>query len=129
MNNFRTLPLRFRVWDSKNNEMYSGCNIEEAAKLLRYIGKKNAIISQDTGLKDKNGRSIYSGDIIVDHSYIIECMYKLTGVVTESELVAGYTVTPSVNGRELSSNIVLSKINNYGVIGNIWQNPELLEEE
>lgn len=116
-----TIPPRFRVWDSKNNETYSGCNIEEAAKLLRYIGKKNAITSQDTGLKDKNGKNIYTGDIV---------RFPHDDTDTNAQVIydhgASYVYKPGLYD---CTPYLLLQVCHYEaeVIGNIWQNPELLE--
>ena len=75
-------------------------------------------IMQFTGLLDKNGKEIYEGDIVNDPDY------KPDRIVFYEPLGAGfYTKFPSGNFIErLSLSYQSSK-----VIGNIYENPELLE--
>lgn len=75
------------------------------------------IISQDTGIKDRANNEIFEGDIL--------------GWFAEEDLprqIAG--VVHYVNGKCLASGISLSDIASQTYIfGNIWQNPELLEDK
>ena len=77
-----------------------------------------------TGLKDKNGKEIYEGDIIKnEHSW-----NKITQVIF-GEFIADDTyygcpcafVTSDEDCNQLSSRIE--------IIGNIYENPELLEDK
>ena len=76
-----------------------------------YIG--DCIIEQCTGLKDKNGRLIYENDIVREISkkepeweeYVIKVEYKCCGF-----------------------NLYRDEDYDFEVIGNIHENPELLEE-
>lgn len=75
-------------------------------------------IGQYTGLKDRNMKEIYEGDIV----YIIP--ENETGVVEWENEIARYVV--------IYDNIITDFDNWYGkdleIIGNIYDNPELLEE-
>jgi uncharacterized phage protein (TIGR01671 family) len=71
---------------------------------------------QYTGLKDKNGKEIYEGDILDTHAqyddiYIRRVVYERCGLTLEPG--TGYTLTKS-NERH------------FEVIGNIYENPELI---
>lgn len=88
------------------------------------IGFEDGILMQSTGLKDNNGKEIYDGDIVRftlkdGFSYVID----EEGVVTY-KLGAFYIL----NGltEYLISNINTKDIE---VVGNIYENPELLEGE
>ncbi|HAA6883795.1 TPA_asm: hypothetical protein GHH03_11615 [Listeria monocytogenes] len=81
-------------------------------------------VSQFTGLKDKNGKKIFEGDIVE----IIEIdafgnldWNRLKGKVMFSE--GAWLVTDS--GSFAIS--LWSEINEFEIIGNIYENPELLE--
>lgn len=118
--------IKFRVWDDtrkvwdtgRDNELFfSQDNDEEGVlkfhqpKLTKY---RNYVIEQFTGVKDKNGREIYEGDIINS----IMCI----GVCTYSENEANFWV----NCQE--SDITTFTGEYWGeVIGNIHENPELLK--
>ena len=129
--------LRFRVWDTEKKEMIYGA--EMAYDYMRpYNGKiieaecfgdvlenKRYIVEQCTGLKDKNGRLIYEGDII-----------KITGDVMTIGLKymdCLFKVIWEDNGfwfEMLDENDCLGFCAywEYEVVGNIHENSELLEE-
>lgn len=104
------------------------------------MSKKDFIIMQYTGLKDKNGKEIYEGDIICHVNYIDKPKYIIRfgiGYIDASDF-EDYSI--KINGFYLES--IKKKKDEYGygyppsimniydyseVIGNIYENPELLE--
>ena len=72
---------------------------------------------QCTGLKDKNGKLIYEGDVIKIKNSYEENKVLLIPVLWEST----YILTGFMFGGEFASEIE--------VIGNIYQNKELLKKE
>lgn len=78
-------------------------------------------VGQYTGLTDKNGKKIFEGDIIICDT----SMYRhVTGIVKYSENASRYYIEV-LN----SSNDYLFNCENILIIGNIHDNPELLEEK
>ena len=80
---------------------------------------------QYTGLKDKNGKEIYEGDVV---------LYQLDAPWNEDEILelrasvkyegAGF-VTDGIT--QNSYDAPLDQVGDLEVIGNIYENPELLE--
>ena len=79
----------------------------------------NDIVEQFTGLKDKNGKEIYEGDILDVSSVFIEPKKM---VVEFSEMACGFE--PFVNG---CPDCYVPTGKDVVVIGNIHENPELLD--
>ena len=85
------------------------------------------IIMQHTGLKDKKCREIYEGDI-VKYKEKTEC----EGKITEKICMVKYTrygFTPFIFERDVWEDCWYTiKISDIEIIGNIYENPELLKE-
>lgn len=149
------IPKRFRVWDKERKALvqhptkvdhdgdnYGPFKQDETVEYsdvftiqdlirMRHVCRPEVfnklIIYQDTGIVDKNSRDIFEGDIIVDHGYTIYPDRNLVGFVTASHVAAGWTISSPMNGYR-RTNLILSKVNQYEVIGNIFENPDLLVE-
>ena len=79
-------------------------------------------IMQYTGLKDANGKEIYEGDIVVE-AYKGEFSICLT-TFEKKPLKSG---TYEVKWNKIGFNLGSEDGRDYEVIGNIYENPELLE--
>lgn len=87
-------------------------------------------LMQSTGMKDKNGVEIFEGDIVlVNVSNGFDHLVNEKTVVQESEFHSGLVCKSLISGMEYR----LFKRNEMGyeyeVIGNIYENSELLEVE
>ena len=79
-----------------------------------FYGLENYIVMQYTGLKDKNGREIYEGDIVKR----VDGTTRLLIVWYKSGFHFAWTE------KEISSPV--SNPSYFEVIGNVWENKELL---
>jgi uncharacterized phage protein (TIGR01671 family) len=89
---------------------------EETVKLTQKADKKGWVLMQYTGLKDKNGKEIYEGDIVADRD-TSDCVFGVKWDVAK----AGYYMPPEFDEEYAYSIGAVS----LEVIGNIYENPEL----
>ena len=80
-------------------------------------------LMQYTGLKDKNGREIYEGDIVD----VIMWDKKTTEVVRWDEIGFFPWTATNVHADDLDFYATSRKAEDIEVIGNIYENPELLK--
>jgi len=107
----------FMVWiESEAKRGRGELSLKDVVRQAEVIPET---VGQYTGLKDKNGEEIYEGDIVLCEIYSKEYM----GLVEYTNNYGFYYL--SGMGR---SDTELWGCNEREVIGNIYENPELLEE-
>jgi len=127
--------FKFRAWDTDGKFMKDHINL----MAHRYYHKGDTIfndseyiIMQSTGLKDKNGKLIYEGDILASHHYSVHFLHH---IVTWSEEYSQWRCN-SMGAKDkhdgcaqmfvyMKDPAVLT--DGCEIIGNIYENPELLE--
>lgn len=99
--------------------------IDEDSVAGEWIVNNDIHLMQSTGLKDKNGKEIFEGDVVRQvRTQPITENETITGVVTMLE--GAWLV---MNGVEQLASYLWSEIDINEVIGNIYENPELLEDK
>jgi len=105
-------------------DFYSGIENYEDGSLV-WDELQNITLSQFTGLHDKNGKEIFEGDI-VNAQYNISSFFKKVCVYFENGCFYVDDKNPKQN---LSIGYFFREKKEIEVIGNIYQNPELLGGE
>ena len=117
--------IKFRAWDGKRLYFPEQFINDSGGLEVGYFdpsgcpkGCYGYPLMQYTGMKDRTGREIYEGDILVHD------MAAYRGEVKYFE--GGYTV-----GEPISANCLIhyNTVKYALIIGNIYENPELLEEK
>lgn len=126
--------IKFRAWDKEENIMYYQDNLIVTYSHLGddcYVNTKEDVrplylydLMQYTGLKDENIKEIYEGDIVKIEDYFGE---DIIGRVIYDETTAGYVFHKGNERNYFQMTLDLEGYVHY-VVGNIYENPELLEE-
>ena len=101
--------IKFRAWDTKGNLMWYEVD-------LPHNKPEYLIYQQYTGSKDKNGKEVYEGDIVRHNDGF---NIRICTVEWRHSGFAAYVKESALPWSILSEMIE--------VIGNIYENPELLE--
>lgn len=115
--------IKFRAWDKEQKYMFEIFDNNSGNWFLPKW-KDRYEVMQYTGLKDKNGVEIYEGDIFeVLNSYekrfkvwVEYCEKYAQFVIRSSSFIYDYEPLGDLRGKDIE------------VIGNVTDNPELLEE-
>lgn len=120
-------PLKFRAWDMADRKMYYLSDFS-----FRFTGDRfyvqgpapygeigSLFLTQFTGLLDANGKEIYEGDIVGFNGTTLSIEWD--------ERKALFTTSTGIGDNSRYSNRPFRYPKNIEVIGNIYENPELLK--
>lgn len=127
---------RYRAWDKEFKEMVRVDALVFDEQIIKTTYKngnvvkedlKNYVLMQSTGLKDKNGKEIFEGDILTTG--------KRTGVVKNHRTLGFYMNDARGNNWWFGSDVDLAEFEDFTrevaekieILGNIYTNPELAE--
>ena len=127
---------RYRTWDKEFKEMVQVDALVFEEQIIKVTYKngnvvkedlKNYVLMQSTGLKDKNGKEIFEGDILTTGNR--------TGVVKNHQTLGFYINDARGDNWWFGSDVDLAEFEDFTrdvsekieILGNIHENPELLE--
>ena len=84
-------------------------------------------VGQYTGLTDRNGKKIFEGDICKFKRFNDVHIGKVVFNVTTASFIMWYQPIVGAYGEKATQKMLLSACDNIEVIGNIHDNPELME--
>lgn len=141
--------IKFRAWDGKEMHLPEQSDpsdffIEPEGRLchIREVGVEGHIsifprkgwkLMQFTGLKDKNGKEIYEGDIVSYGRRMYEVMINFNGYYLQRYKLWNGKFVPSF---QYALSLITKpnkdrfggEVDNAEVIGNIYENAELLKQ-
>lgn len=115
--------IKFRAWDKEFKQMIEISRLEVGSTTSSWVKKpdgfdkilvfgENSELMQFTGLTDKNGKEIYEGDIVRQKNAMIDVIY-LVEEINAQGTKPFHDTHPSW----------------FEIIGNIYENPELVQGE
>ena len=119
--------IKFRVWNSAENRMsYFDLNTSKGCSRLSidFCNEDYTELMQFTGLKAKNGKEIFEGDIV-------EISFGLNERIGTVQFIEGsFEIGNSTNDKLCERKFWFRAIRDevIKVIGNIYENPELLND-
>ena len=126
---------KYRMWNEITSRLHSVDGLyfdsevaqyKDEVGVSRFIKFKNAILMQSTGLKDKNGKEIFEGDVVANGKDVM-CMkrHDTLGFYVEQKGEVQFIA----DGMDLEEFEEDAKeiADSIEILGNIYENPELLE--
>lgn len=129
--------IKFRVWNKNTSTMVDSYKITPLALSVDQDGiflpfSDQYVLMQYTGLKDRNGKDIYEGDIVRRGAEMPKNLPRGLQNIYTIVFEEGCFVCAEMNGLGIGEGwgvkfVASSYQSELEVIGNIYKNPELLE--
>ena len=133
--------IKFRAWHKEEDKMYlnlqTGFNSHAIGGqyLEECFTDSDLELMQYTGLKDASGKEIYEGDIVEFNQCRDERGYVWISLYNDFRVWAGvmefqdgrFHIAKSIYLRKASAKITMGNADKKKIIGNIYENPELLK--
>lgn len=126
---------KFRAWWIQDEVMthidtleflQGGIRVSDGCWHEKFLGDE-VILIQSTGLIDRNGVEIFEGDIVKVTNHPFQKKEDSAGIEIDGDYLIGWS---DHNLTWLAGDLLLYQLKPYiEVIGNIYENPELLEVE
>jgi uncharacterized phage protein (TIGR01671 family) len=129
--------IKFRAWDAEQKKLFSGDDIEENYdELTLYLSygalhitwfpkngddARNLLVEQYIGLKDKNGRKAYFGDLVKTRIGPLDYIRPIYALDNGCPVIDLPTIDSNTD-----KPMILFNLNTEEVIGNMHENPELI---
>ena len=128
---------KYRAWDKRFSEFVEDFFVSEDGKIYKKstdtgygiaISRETSdkvILMQSTGILDKNSQEIFEGDVV---------RQVRTQPTTENETITGVVTMLEgawliMNDCEQLASYLWSETDENEIIGNVYENPELLEDK
>lgn len=115
--------IKFRAWDKEQAKMKKDFRFDEFNDVNGYFADNDFVFMQYTGLKDKDGKEIYEGDIV--RITLTQTEETRIGEVKYYDDNACYLVETT---KEEYFTFMSQDIKSVEVLGNIPESKELLDE-
>ena len=126
---------KFRAWLKKEQKMDNYIDhiswLEDELYCIGdgityMVSAEDLVLMQSTGLKDKNGKEIFEGDILAckTDDEVINL-----NIFWDEEHALFMFESKKYNEQEPLAELVENNTYPYEIIGNIYENPELLEDK